>query len=152
MVIAPGDFYYQSFSTAEEYIKIDNFNSFAVDVSNFKVNGLIQYTFKPGTVIPSKSNLYLVKNINAFRLRNRSPSGDEGLFIQGNYEGQLFSTRDGSINITDATGFKIADYKHTPKLTEQQKYLRVTELHYHPKINTNDNELSEFKNKNEFLI
>tara|TARA_Y100001934_G_scaffold276591_1_gene373473 strand:- start:27 stop:3479 length:3453 start_codon:yes stop_codon:yes gene_type:complete len=150
LVITPADLDNLSFSTAEEYIKIDNFNSYAVDVSNFKVSGLIQYTFKPGTVIPSKSNLYLVKNINAFRLRKRSPSGDEGLFIQGNYEGQLYSTRDGSINITDATGFKIADYKHNPKLTEQQKYLRVTELHYHPQINTNDNELSEFKNKNDF--
>lgn len=150
LVIEVDSFNNQSINTAEEYIKIHNFNSFAVDISNFKVNGIIKHTFKPGTVIPSKSNLYLVKNINSFRSRKKSPTSGEGLFIQGNYEGLLVSTRGGNIIISDPSGFKIADYKYNPKLTEQQKYLRVTELHYHPSIDTNNNELTEFKNKNEF--
>ena len=135
----------------KEYIKINNLNSFAVDVSNFQLDGLISYKFKPGTVIPSKDTIYLTKNYNSFRSREKSPRGGEGLFIQGDYKGRLSYSRGGVITMADDKGKKLTDFKCSPKLSSQQKYLRITELHYNPQMRTGDNGLIKLEDECEFI-
>jgi hypothetical protein len=49
----------------------------------------VRHTFHPGPVIPSNSVLYLTPDIRAFRTRATGPRGGQGLFVQGNYDGQL---------------------------------------------------------------
>jgi hypothetical protein len=136
-------------SRSEEYIEIQNPHSYAVDVSNFNVTGSIIHTFKTGTVIPSKSSLYLVKDVNSFRARRTGPSGGQGLFVQGNYEGKL-SAHGGTITVKNALESEVAVLTYKGKLSDPQKFLRITELHYHPQLSDQEKIIEDFKNENKF--
>ncbi|MDG2124283.1 MAG: CotH kinase family protein, partial [Verrucomicrobiales bacterium] len=119
---------------AEEYVEITNPNGFAVDVSGWTVEGAIEHTFKPGTVIPSNLTglpLYLSPDVNALRARSTSPTGNEQNFVQGNYSGQL-SARGETITVRDTDGHIAATTTYVGEPSEAQQYLRISELHYHP--------------------
>ncbi len=73
----------------EQFVELRNTNSYAVDVSNWRLIGGIEFTMRPGTVIPAGESLYLTANVNAFRARAASPHGGQGLFVQGAYDGLL---------------------------------------------------------------
>jgi hypothetical protein len=68
-----------------------NTNSYSVDVSNWRLIGGIEFTMRPGTVIPAGKSLYLAANVNAFRARAASPHAGQGLFVQGAFGGLLSS-------------------------------------------------------------
>src|SRR5206468_2520675 len=59
------------------------------------------------------------------------PHGRQGLFVQGNYRGQL-SARGESLQLVDNTGRLVSSttYSGVPSLAQQ--YLRVTQIMYHP--------------------
>lgn len=90
----------------EEYIEIVNPNNFAVDISDWSLANAVEHIFDPGTVIPSQSSLYVVRNQNAFRARTTGPSGGQGLVIQGNYDGGL-STAGETIELLNSSGLLI---------------------------------------------
>jgi hypothetical protein len=118
----------------EEYVEIVNPNSFAVDISGWTVEGAIEHAFKPGTVIPSSNTgvqLFLSPNVNAFRARATSPTGNEENFVQGNYRGQM-SARGETITIRDMDGNIAATTNYAGAPSDAQQFLRITELHYHP--------------------
>jgi hypothetical protein len=73
----------------EQYVELRNTNSYPVDVSNWRLTGGIEFTMRPGTVIPAGKSLYLAANVNAFRNRAASPHAGQGLFVQGAYGGFL---------------------------------------------------------------
>jgi len=73
----------------EAYLELVNPNPFAVDLSGWSLTGGIQYDFAPGTVIVAGGNLFVSPNVAAWRKRTTSPTGGEGWFVQGNYEGDL---------------------------------------------------------------
>ena len=60
-----------------------------VDVSNWRLIGGIEFTMRPGTVIPAGKSLYLAANVNAFRARAASPHAGQNLFVQGAFGGLL---------------------------------------------------------------
>ena len=86
-----------------DYFCLTNANSYAVDMSGWKVDGGIHHTFRPGTVIPGGGVLYLSPNAGAFRARTRPPHGGMGLFVQGNYSGHI-SVHGEIENLFDAAG------------------------------------------------
>lgn len=131
---------------SQEYVELRNTNSYAADISGWKVGGAIEFTFKGGTVIPAGGSLYLSPDVKAFRARTVSPRGGQGLFVQGNYKGQL-SARGELLTLTDVGGRSVrtTNYTGTPSLAQQ--YLRVTEIMYHPSLlagNTNSAEAFEY--------
>ncbi|MCA9265781.1 MAG: CotH kinase family protein, partial [Planctomycetales bacterium] len=73
----------------EEYLKLDNPNDTAVDISGWRLEGGIEYTFAPGTVIISGDSVYVSPHVRSFRARTTGPSGGQGLFVQGAYQGHL---------------------------------------------------------------
>jgi len=73
---------------AEEYISLFNPNDTAVDMSLWQLSGAVNYTFKPGTVVPRKSRLFVSPDIRAFR-KHRGSSSGTGCFVQGPYLGYL---------------------------------------------------------------
>ena len=82
------------------------------------------------TSFPAGGTLYLSPDVTAFRARTTSPKGNEGLFIQGNYDGQL-SARGETLTLMDgARQVAILNYSGNP--TDAQRYLRVTEMMYNP--------------------
>ena len=60
-------------NAAEQYVELRNTNACSVDVSNWRLIGAVEFTLRPGTVIPAGKSLYLAANVNAFRARAASP-------------------------------------------------------------------------------
>lgn len=120
----------------EEYIELRNGNSFAADISGWTVNAGIDgqspiFTFRGGTVIPSRSTLYLAAHRAAFRARDTFPTGGHALFVVGDYTGRL-SARGETIRLTNRDAARVA-LASTPALpSPPQSFLRVTELMYNP--------------------
>ena len=116
----------------EEYIEVRNPNAFAIDISGWELQGAVQHTFLPGTVIPAGGSLYVTPNARAFRARTTGPRGGQGLLIQGNSKGHLSNWGEAVRLVDDRGGLK--DAFTTPLApTDPQRYLRITELQYHPK-------------------
>lgn len=63
---------------------------------------LLVYTVHAGTVIAAGASLYLSPDVVAFRARGSSPSGKQGLQVQGPYSPNLSGGY--TIQLTDAGG------------------------------------------------
>jgi hypothetical protein len=114
----------------QEYIQLLNRNTYAVDISGWRLAGGITHSFHPGTVLPANGALYLTPSVAAFRTRPASPKGGEGLFVQGNYRGQL-SARGDTLRLLDQERL-VATLTWPGQPSPAQQYLRVVELMYHP--------------------
>jgi hypothetical protein len=75
----------------QAYIQICNNNDYGMDVSGWRIAGGVDWTFPNGTVILPHAVVFVVEDPQAFRQREGSPGGDQGLFIQGPYSGNLSS-------------------------------------------------------------
>ena len=129
----------------EEYLKLDNSNDVAVDISGWRLTGGIEHTFRPGTVIPAGDSLYVSPNVRAFRARTTGPSGGQGLFVQGNYNGHLSSFGE-TVQLLAENG-TVLDTLTTPSSpSDAQKFLRITEVNYNPVGLGDDSEFIELKN------
>ena len=102
----------------EEYIELINLTADSIDISGWQLSGGVSHIFKPGTVILGKENgshrknhsLYVSPNAGVFRERMDSPSGGRGLFIQGDYKGNI--SRNGEvINLINQDGKTVATVK-----------------------------------------
>jgi hypothetical protein len=129
--IASFEFNPASGNQAEEYICLTNPLPSAVDVSEWRIDGAIRFTFAPGTVIPSNSVLYLTPEVVAFRSRSSGPGGGQGLQVQGNYRGQLSARGDG-VGLYDDAGRLVHTNGYAGSPSVAQQYLRITEIMYHP--------------------
>ncbi|MGO8697314.1 MAG: CotH kinase family protein [Limisphaerales bacterium] len=95
VLINSSDYDPVSGNPAEQYVELRNTNAYAVDVSYWRLTGAIEFTMRPGTVIPAGESLYLAANINAFRARARGPHAGQNIFVQGPFAG-LLSTQGNS--------------------------------------------------------
>ena len=115
----------------EEYIQLINPNSYAVDISGWKLTGGAEHTFLPGTVIVAGGSLYVCPNVAAFRARAAYPTGGRGLFVQGNYSRHLSNWGE-TVNLFTEKDYLIDTMTYTGNPSDQQRYLRITEIMYHP--------------------
>jgi hypothetical protein len=128
----------------EEYIELKNPNTYAVDISGWGLDTDVEHTFLPGTVIVASGSLYVSPNSGAFRSRSASPKGSEGRFVQGNYVGRL-SSWGGTVRLVDRSGRLVDTLTYTGTPSDQQRYLRITEIMYNPPAGGSfDNEQYEF--------
>jgi len=138
-----------SYNQDEEYIELINYADTAIDISGWHLTGGVTFDLQPGTVIPAGGSLYVSPNVNAFRARTVSPKGGESRFVQGNYKGHLSSWGE-IINLVDANYALIRTTTYLPAPTNQQRYLRITEIMYHPaeggSYNEEEYEFIEIKN------
>ncbi len=74
---------------AQEYIQLNNPNSYSVDISGWHLSSGVDYTFPDGTVIVAGGSLYVSPDPAAFRARTTGPRGGQGLFVEGPYSGSL---------------------------------------------------------------
>lgn len=125
------DFFPASRLQSEEYVRLSNAEPFAVDVSGWSLRGEVRHTFRPGTVIPPGRALHVARDVAAFRNRAVSPKRGEGVFVQGNYSGQL-SARGGTVELVDATGHRVSTLAYAGRPTPAQQHLRISELMFHP--------------------
>lgn len=96
----------------DDYIQLRNPNSFAVDISGWILSTdeapeAPLFTFRGGTVIPANGVLYVAASRVAFRARMSSPTGGQGLFVVGDYTGQL-SNQSQTLMLIDRQGLQVA--------------------------------------------
>jgi len=115
----------------EEYIQLINPNSYAVDISGWKLSGGVEHTFLPGTVIVASGSLYVCPDAAAFRARAANPTGGRGLFVQGNYKRHLSNWGE-TVNLFTEKEHLIDTTTYAGNPSDQQRYLRITEIMYHP--------------------
>ncbi len=116
---------------ADEYFTIHNPNEYAVDLSGWKIKGSVPHAFKPGTVLGAKGTLYMSADVRGFRARESSPSGKEGLFVQG-YSSELPNTG-GSLELLNPQGVAVASKTFgTQSVPASASNLRISEIHYAP--------------------
>ena len=146
------DYFPASQLQAEEYVRLTNAEPFAVDLSGWELRGEVRHTFRPGTVIPPGRTLHVARDIAAFRNRASSPKRGEGVFVQGNYAGQL-SARGGAVELWNARGIAVSSFAYAGNPTPLQRHLRLSELMFHPApppsgspFADGDFEFLEFKN------
>ncbi|HYV32370.1 MAG TPA: lamin tail domain-containing protein, partial [Candidatus Binatia bacterium] len=145
VAVAALDYNPSSHNQAEEYVCLTNPNPYAVDLSGWILGGGVDFTFQPGTVMPSNSVLYVSPDLNAFRARAIPPHSGMGLFVVGPYKKQL-SARGEPLTITDDKGRLVYTnvYQGSPSLPQQ--FLRITELMYNPSpLPGNTNDAQEFE-------
>jgi len=126
------DYFPPSGNQDEEYIQMANTNTYAVDISNWKLNGAVTHTFAPGVVIPAKGFLYLSPHVVAFRARTNGFRGGQSLFVQGNYQGRL-SARGGTLRLWEGTR-EVASFAYPGEPTAAQQNLRIIEIMYAPSV------------------
>ncbi len=115
----------------EEWLSLTNPNAYAVDISGWRLEGGVRFTFKGGTVIPNRSTLYVSPNAAAFRARTTTPKGAERRLVVGSYDGDLSAWGE-SLELRDAGGRLVATHSYAPDPSPAQKLLRVSELLFHP--------------------
>ncbi|PYI81548.1 MAG: hypothetical protein DME26_19790 [Verrucomicrobia bacterium] len=69
------DFNPASGNQAEEFIEMINTNTYAVDISGWKLAGEVAFTCQAGVVVPATNKLYLSPDVVAFRRRTVGPRG-----------------------------------------------------------------------------
>lgn len=115
----------------EEYIQLINPNTYAVDISGWKLTGGVRHTFLPGTVIVAGGSLYVCPDVATFRARATNPTGGRGIFVQGNYRRHLSNWGE-TVNLFTEKDYLIDTMTYAGNPSDQQQYLRITELMYHP--------------------
>lgn len=115
----------------EEFIEIINPNTFAVDLSGWRLQGGVIHEFAGGTVLPARDRLFLSPNVAAFRNRATSPKGGERRFVQGNYAGHLSNFGE-PIELLNPNGDVVLSTLTPNQPSPPQQFLVVSEIMYHP--------------------
>ena len=135
-----------SSNQAQEYIELRNPNPVAVDISGWRLEDGVDFTFAPGTVVGANGRIYVSPNVVGFRTRTTGPRSGQSLLVVGNYSGQL-SARGELLTLRDAAGTILATNRYAGSPSLAQQFLRITELMYHPSPlvgNTNAPDAFEF--------
>ncbi len=75
---------------SEAYLRLDNPEDVALDLSDWLVVGSgLRHRLQPGTVLPVGGSVYVVADPRRFRGRALFPTGGQGLFVQGPWQGAL---------------------------------------------------------------
>ena len=131
----------------QEYVELQNPNSEDLDVSGWMISGGVTFTFAGGTVVPAGESIFLSPASASFRQRAVSPTGGEGRFVVGPYSGHLSNFGE-TLTLSDASGVLIAETFYEGGPSDVQKYLVVSELHYHP-AGDPDSEFIELWNRSD---
>ena len=116
---------------AQEFLVLTNRSGLALDLSGWKLDGAVEFTFHPGTVLPSNSVVYVSPDVRQFRARTTGPRGGQGLFVVGPYSGQL-SARGETVTLLNPRGKTAHQLTYPGNPSPAQRWLRITEIHFNP--------------------
>jgi hypothetical protein len=116
---------------AQEYVALTNRSGLALDLSDWKLEGAVKFTFRPGTVLPSNSVVYVSPDVRQFRARTTGPRGGQGLFVVGPYSGQL-SARGETVTLLNPRSKTAHQLTYVGDPSPAQRWLRITEIFFNP--------------------
>jgi len=108
ILIGSTDYSPASGNAAEQFVELRNTNAYPVDVSYWRLTGAIEFTMRPGTVIPAGGTLYLSADVNAFRARAVSPHAGQNLFVQGPFGGYLSTQGNSPLILENGEGVLVS--------------------------------------------
>ncbi len=73
----------------EEFLEITNDAPWSTDLSGYRLEGGVEMTLPPGTVVEAGGRVFLAASPRDFRARIVSPMGGEGHFVVGPFDGNL---------------------------------------------------------------
>ncbi len=73
----------------EEFIEITNDAPWSTDLSGYRVEGGVEMTLPPGTVVEAGGRVFISASPGDFRSRAVAPTGGEGHFVVGPFDGNL---------------------------------------------------------------
>jgi len=117
VVIHSTDYQPVSGNLAEQYVELLNTNSYAMDVSGWRLLGTIEFTMRPGTVIPAGKSLYLAADVNAFRARSASPHAGQNIFVQGPFGGYLSTQGNSALILENNLGALVSQNSYAGNLS-----------------------------------
>ena len=122
---------------SEAYVRLVNTGPYPVDISHWKLNGMMQYDFEPGTVLLPENVLYVAADLKAFRGRKYFPTSEFRLFTVGPYKinTENPSTR---LELYDKTGELISQMDYSGDTLGDYASLRITEIMFAPQAHEND--------------
>eukprot|EP00210_Caulerpa_lentillifera_P006730 g6432.t1 len=88
----------------EQYIELSNPSSTAVDVSGWVLSGAAKFRFPEGTVIVANGSIFVTPNVGAFRNREKSPKGGDGVLYVGPASYMESGTTRESVNVVNLQG------------------------------------------------
>ncbi len=145
------DFNPSSGNQLHEYLALTNRNEVALDISGWRLSGGVEFQFRPGTVVPARRSILVSPDVRQFRSRGTAPRGGQGVFVVGPYSGQL-SARGETLTLKDDTGRTVSTHTYVGAPSPAQRFLRISELQFHPGAPANaafpdeDYEFIEFTN------
>ncbi len=129
----------------QEFVCLTNTTGLGLEISNWKLEGAVNFTFAEGTVVPPFSAIYVSPNVKAFRARATGPRGGMGLFVVGPYSGRL-SARGETVRLVNSLGIQLQELSYAGSPSLAQQFLRVTEVMYNPPpVPGNTNDAQEFE-------
>ncbi|MDG1049503.1 MAG: CotH kinase family protein [Planctomycetota bacterium] len=73
----------------EEFLELTNDAPWSTDLSGYQVEGGVTMTLPPGTVVEAGGRVYISASPGDFRARAVAPTGGEGHFVVGPFDGNL---------------------------------------------------------------
>ncbi|MEY4691727.1 MAG: hypothetical protein RIT19_2052 [Verrucomicrobiota bacterium] len=125
------DFNPLSGNQSQEWVALTNRSGLALDLTGWKLTGAVDFTFRPGTVMPSNSVVYVSPDVRQFRARTTGPRGGQGLFVVGPYSGQL-SARGETVALVTPRGKTAHQLAYVGDPSPAQRWLRITEIFFNP--------------------
>jgi hypothetical protein len=118
-IFGTADYSPASGNLSEQYFELHNTNSYAMDISGWRVAGAVSFEFRPGTVIPAGGSLYLSPDVNAFRARAAGPSAGQNLFVQGPVIGYLSTLGNSPLYLFNDLGALVSSNSSAAAATQQ---------------------------------
>ncbi len=85
------------------YFVLHNDSPQAVDISGWTISGDVEFTFQSGVVLSEDSDLFVAKDVAAFRSLAADLDIDANRFVQGGYR-EVFADQFGSLLLRDRNG------------------------------------------------
>ncbi|MBR5691531.1 MAG: CotH kinase family protein, partial [Verrucomicrobia bacterium] len=116
---------------SEAYVRLVNTGPYPVDISHWKLSGMMQYDFEPGTVLLPENVLYIAADLKAFRGRTYFPTSEFRLFAVGPYRTNTENPST-SLELYDKTGELISQMDYSGDTLGDYASLRITEIMFAP--------------------
>ena len=96
----------QDLNTSNQYIRLKNNSSEYIDISGWTITG-INYTIPPGAVVAPHGTVLFLKNDAGYKAAHGG-----GVFVGGQYTGNLSDTYITGLNLKDRTGQTVSSWSY----------------------------------------
>ena len=129
----------------QEFIRIHNNENTEIDLSGWTIEGGVDFTFRPGTVIERDGDLFVSPSSSDFLTRTTSPTANEERLVAAPYSGKLSNFSE-ILDLRNDSGDLVDSFTTPNNPSDPQSFLVISEIMYHPIASNSDAEYLELMN------